>query len=352
MARGSTVGCINASDLVDALHALGADRRRLLAAAGLAAADLEDPDGRLPSSRLLALLREAAKRLGDPLVGLHAAEKVRTRGPLFYLLLSTPRFGEALHLLERFARVSLDTQRIEMSVSEGEVSLSIDPGDPSVRADHQAVDYIVGAILGSVRRAVPGFKPSGVELAHRLVGERGEWERALGCPVRFEARRSVLRFPAAALERAPVAANRAVAAQIKRYNAALLARVTSEKIGDRTADVVRMLLLDGLRVDRTLVARRLGMSERTLKRRLNQEGTTFKTLRDGVRVETAQALLMNRELKVEAVARSIGFNGTAAFSKAFVRWSGCSPVRYRDRLTHRGAVRRARPPGTAAGAGA
>jgi AraC-like DNA-binding protein len=352
MPRTSTVGCINASDLVEALHALGADRRALFAAAGLAASDLEDPDGRIPSASLLALLHEAAKRLRDPLVGLHAAERVHTRGPLFYLLLSTPRFGDALQLVERFARVSLDTQTIQMAREGDEVSLTIDPGDPSVRASHYAVDYIVGAILGSVRRAVHGFRPSRVDVAHRPVGERAEWERAFGCPVRFDARRNVLRFPAAALERAPVAANRAVAAQIKRYNAALLERVTSDRVGDRAGDMVRMLLLDGLRADRALVARRLGMSERTLKRRLRHEGTTFKALRDGVRVETAQALLMNRDLKVEAVARSVGFNGTAAFSKAFVRWSGCSPARYRDRLARRGGFGRPRPSGTAAGAGA
>jgi AraC-like DNA-binding protein len=345
MPRSSTVGCINASDLVEALRVLGADRAKLLAAAGLTASDLEDPDGRLPSSRLLALLQEAARRLQDPLVGLHAAGKVHTRGPLFYLLLSTPRFGEALQLLERFARVSLDTQRITLEVEGEEVSLTIDPGDPSIKASHHAVDYIVGAILGSMRRAIPGVRPTGVDLAHRPVGDPGEWERAFGCPVRFDARRNVLRFPSAALERAPIAANRAVAAQIKRYNAALLARVTSDRTGDRAADVVRTLLLDGLRADRHLVARRLGMSERTLKRRLLQERTTFKALKDGVRAETAQALLLNRDLKVEAVARSVGFNGTAAFTKAFTRWSGSSPARYRERIARRAAFAR----GTAAG---
>jgi AraC-like DNA-binding protein len=350
--ENSTIGCINATDLLEALQGLGADRRKLLAAVGLAAADLEDPEGRVPSSRLLALLHEAAGRLSDPLVGLHAAGRVHTRGPLFYLLLSSPRFGEALQLLERYARVSLDTQRMEIVVAGDEVSLTIDPGDPTVRASHHAVDYIVGAILGSVRRAVPGVRPTGVDLAHPPVGDPGEWERVFGCPVRFGARRNVLRFPAAALKRVPVAANRAVAAQIKRYNAALLARVTSDRIGDRVADMVRMLLLDGLRADRFLVARRLGMSERTLKRRLLKDGTTFKGLRDGVRAETAQALLSNRSLKVETVARSVGFTGTAPFSKAFARWSGVSPARYRERLAKKTVLRRGRAAGTTAGASA
>jgi AraC-like DNA-binding protein len=348
----STIGCINATDLLEALVSLGGDRRALMAAVGLAPEALEDPDARIPSSTLLALFEEASRRLRDPLVGLHAGEKVHTRGPLFYLLLSTPRFAEGLQMLERFARVSLDTQRVEIAVAADAVTLTIDPGDPAVRASHDAVDYIMGAILGSLRRAVPGVRPLGVELAHRPIGDRAEAERVFGCPVNFDRRRNVLRIPAAALERPPAAANPAIAAQIKRYSAALLTRVTSERVADGTADVVRMLLLDGLGTHRSLVARRLGMSERTLKRRLRLEGTTYKAVRDRVRAETALALLSNRDLKVEAVARSVGFTGTSPFSKAFARWSGVSPARYRERLPKKPAPRRGRAAGTSPGASA
>jgi AraC-like DNA-binding protein len=348
----STVGGIHAADLLDALRGLGVNRASLLASVGLTAEELREPDARVPSSKLLALFQGAERQLGDPLVGMHAGERVHTRGPLFYLLLSTPRFSEGLELLARFARVSLDTQKVGIAVDGDVVSLTIDPGDPAIKQSHHAIDYIMGAILASIRRAVPGVRHIGVDLAHALVGEPGEAERAFGCQVRFSCRRNVLRFPAAALKRPPAAANPAVAEQIKSYTAALLARVTSDRARDRVADAIRALLVDGARTDRFMVARRLFLSERTLKRRLRQEGTTFKEVRDGVRSETARALLSNRAMKVEAVARSVGFADTAAFSKAFVRWSGCSPARYRKGLSakkelgaRRSFVRTIRPAG-------
>jgi AraC-like DNA-binding protein len=335
MRGSSTVSSINTTDLLDALSGMGADRRKLLALSGLSAEVLLDPDARVPTASLLALLEHAEKLLGDPLVGLHAGRRVHTRGPLFYLMLSARRLSEGLDLLTRFARVSLDTQRVTVAIGGGEVSLTIDPGDPAVRESHHAVDYCLGAILGSIRRAVPGTQPIGVDVAHAPIGDRSEAERAFGCPVRFGVRRSVLRFPTSALRRAPAAANPAVAAQIKSYTAALLARVASDRVRDHTADVIRALLVDGIRPDRDIVARRLFMSERTLKRRLRDDDTTFKEVRDRVRVETAQALLSNRALKVEAVARSVGFAETASFSKAFARWAGCSPMGYRARLAAR-----------------
>jgi AraC-like DNA-binding protein len=333
VARSATVGSINASDLLEALRRLGAAGPRLLRSVGLTPEDLRDPEARVPSSKVLALFETAERQLRDPLVGLHAGESVHTRGPLFYLLLSAARFNEGLDLLARFARVSLDTQQMGIDISGDIVSLTVDPGDPAINQSHHAIDYIMGAILGSMRRAVPGFRPTGMDLAHRQVGDRAEVERAFGCPVRFNCRRNVLRFPVSTLKRTPVAANTAIAAQIKSYSAALLSRVISDKMWDRAADVIRTLLVDGVRADRRMIARRLFVSERTLKRRLRQEGTTFKAVRDRVRVETARALLTNRVLKVEAVARSVGFAETASFSKAFARWSGYSPTRYRERLS-------------------
>jgi AraC-like DNA-binding protein len=142
----------------------------------------------------------------------------------------------------------------------------------------------------------------------------------------------VLRFPVEALRREPAASNPAISEQIRKYVAALFARVTSDRVRDMAADVVRTLLVDGIRPDLSIVARRLGMSERTLKRRLSEEGATFKTVRDNVRTETAAALLTNHALKIGAVAQSVGFAETASFTRAFSRWLGSSPARFRESL--------------------
>jgi AraC-like DNA-binding protein len=335
MPRSSTVGSIHVSDLLDALRSLGADADALRAGVGLTGALLANPDARIPSSILLTLFERAARRLRDPLVGLHAGERVHTRGPLFYLLLSSPRFDEGLRTLARFARVALDTQEIRVTIGADIVNLTIDPGDPAIGGSHHAVDYMMGAILGSIRRAVPGIRPIGVDLTHAPVGGQHEAERAFGCQVRFARRHNTLRFPVSALRSAPAAANRAIAEQIRKYAAALLARVVSDRVEDLAADVIRTLLVDGIRPDRLIVARRLNMSERTLKRRLGQEKTTFKLVRDRVRAETAEALLSNQSLKIGAVAQCVGFAETASFTRAFSRWSGFSPARYREGLRFR-----------------
>jgi|SRR5262245_28379354 len=100
----------------------------------------------------------------------------------------------------------------------------------------------------------------------------------------------------------------------------------------KVADVVRTMTISGVRVDRTRVARRLGMSPRTLQRALAREGVTFKEVRDGVLWDGVHGLLANPECRVQAVAMQAGFADSAAFSKAFRRRMGCSPSGYRKRL--------------------
>ncbi|HVK77274.1 MAG TPA: helix-turn-helix transcriptional regulator [Kofleriaceae bacterium] len=80
-----------------------------------------------------------------------------------------------------------------------------------------------------------------------------------------------------------------------------------------------------------VVARRLGMSERTLQRRLKDEGTTFAVLVDEVRTDLARMYLADDRLAVYEVAFLLGFSEPSAFNRAFKRWLGTSPREYRQR---------------------
>jgi len=75
------------------------------------------------------------------------------------------------------------------------------------------------------------------------------------------------------------------------------------------------------------------MTSRTLQRKLAEEGTTFRALRDTTLWEAVEVLLANPSLKIEAIALSVGFSDVAAFSKAFRRWKGYPPTRHREKLT-------------------
>ena len=340
MPGASTIASLQATVLLDALAALGADVRALRVSAGLGEKDLKDPDARIPSSRFLKLLERAAWQLRDPMVGLHAGARAHVRGPLFYLLLSSASLGDGLRKFTRFACVALDTGEFRIGRADGIVSLTVDPGDAAIAQSRHACDYIMGAVLGGLRRAVPGFRPLGVDLMQDRSGSHDEAEKTFGCPVRFKAPRNVLHFPDATLRSAPAAANPAIAEQVLRYTESLLSRLQSTTAADRAAASVRRLLVEGRRPDRSLVADRLHVSERTLQRRLDEEGTSFKAVRDRVRQETARALLSNGSLKVEAVGQSVGFADAASFTKAFTRWANQSPARFRALSRRTRAVRR------------
>ena len=332
MSRESTVGSIQVADLLEALRELGADTASLAAEVGLTVPSTDDARVRIPSSRLIPLLELAERRMNDPLVGLHAGACAVTRGPLFYLLLSSPSVSEGIRLFTRFAAVPLDTQKMHVSVRDGIVELTIDPGDPAIERNHHAVDYIVGANLSSLRRAIPDFRLLGITLTHAEVGKPGEAERIFGCPVRFRGRRNLMRFPDSALRSVSAAANPAIAEQIRTFTASLFDQIAASSTKDRALDTIRVLISAGVPVSRSAVAKSLHMSERTLQRQLEQESTTFKMLHDTVRSALSQALLANRALKVESIAQSVGFAEAASFSRAFARWSGGSPTDYREKL--------------------
>jgi AraC-like DNA-binding protein len=77
------------------------------------------------------------------------------------------------------------------------------------------------------------------------------------------------------------------------------------------------------------VARALGMSERTLSRRLAAEGTSFRDVLDRVRSETATALLHDPGLSIAEIMFFLGYSEPASFHRSFRRWTGKTPRSYR-----------------------
>jgi AraC-like DNA-binding protein len=113
-------------------------------------------------------------------------------------------------------------------------------------------------------------------------------------------------------------ANRSIADEIEKFAAALSTRITPRAtICERVEQATRALLAAGVRADSATVAKRLGMTSRTLQRRLEDERTNFRALRDAVLWEAVEVLLSNPSLKIEAVALSAGFCDVGAFSKPF-----------------------------------
>ncbi|MFJ8211013.1 AraC family transcriptional regulator [Streptomyces sp. NPDC096033] len=167
--------------------------------------------------------------------------------------------------------------------------------------------------------------------AYPAPPHRGEYAALFDCPVRFGAERTAAAFDARWLTAPLVRDEPALDAMLRRAPFDLLSR---PEYGTTVAEQVRRSLARGLRGAPGLpelgeVAARLAVSPATLRRRLQQEGTSFQRLKDQVRRDAAIAGLAESGEPIAELAARLGFSEDTAFHRAFRRWTGTTPGAYR-----------------------
>ena len=152
--------------------------------------------------------------------------------------------------------------------------------------------------------------------------------RALGCPLEFDQARNELHYPAAWLDRAPQLANPITAAQVSDTCSRMLEEfkwqsgITRRVYHELTCTPGRFPAIE-------VVAATLCMTSRTLRRKLEAEGTSFSDLLDSVRHALAIDFLNTSVLSTDDIAAALGFSDSASFRRAFKRWTGKSPAVFR-----------------------
>jgi AraC-like DNA-binding protein len=314
--------------------AAGADVPALYAAAGFDPAALADPDARIPLAVEHALWEEAARVTGDPTFGLSAARALRPGAfdVLDYVVRTAPTLGDALARLARYNRLFHDV-----------AEFVIEPRGEIVRLVHRFRDgaphrHAVEVSLGSI--VVVGGQIGGAPIAARAVelrhapppGGLDAYVQVFGCVPAFGRADNALELDRAVVERACPAADPALWRVIERHAEALLA--ARPEPAESTASRVRRLLSGALGegvASLAAVAARLRMSERTLQRRLADEGVGFDTLLDELRRELATRYLDDPRIAIAEVAYLLGYSEPSAFHRAFKRWTGTTPAAARRR---------------------
>src|SRR5262245_41587464 len=245
---------------------------------------------------LTRVLERAEALSGDPLLGLHMAERAHGRGVLSYLARAQRTVGDGLRAFARFAGSAWGTAAVQLERrgTREFVGFRLGPAIP-----RHVLEYVVARTAISLRRS--GAAAREAWFGHAPGGASREYERVLRCP--------------------PPSA--------------------------RLAAAVEDAFARGVPVDRETLARSLGMSGRTLARRLAGEQRTFRDVVDGARRALAQRLVVDGTLDLGAVATRVGFSDLAAFGKAFRRWFGEAPSVYRTALWQaRDGIERAQVPAT------
>jgi AraC-like DNA-binding protein len=304
----------------------GVPAQTALAGTGLSLDELRTPGTEVTGAQELALLRNLMRACPDPALPLEAGRRyhLTTYGIWGFALASSPTVRDALAVGSQFVDLSFTFCALQVEQDDAELRLCLD--DAAVPEDVRA--FVVARDLTGLRtivdELVAGLPLQRLTVRQPAPPDPAPWWLVFGAVPEFEAERNVAVIDVAALDLPLPQADELTAAMTQRQCRELVER---RRARAGVAGLVRDELVrspaDMPDVD--AVARRLAVSERTLRRRLADEGTSFRTLVEEVREALAEELLATGSLSVEQVARRLGYAETASFTHAFTRWKGVSP---------------------------
>lgn len=339
MSRISPPGTLSARVVlrtVEFCRRRGHDAAALCESAQVSLELLRDPNARVPYGAVARLAERALAITGDVDFGLHLAEDVGEPEHFdigLLLMMASPTVGAAMERFAASQRYWGDGPRATfLRVEGGMVIRYALPGAEGNYARH-ANECAMAEIALGVR--VLSGQPLGarvVRFAHAAPERLGEHRRVFACPLEFDAHRTEIEFDDAVLEAPLPQANAAFLAIFQQQMDAALARLPAP--ADATSavrDVARAALLGG-NCNLAETARAMGVSTRTLQRRLQAEGTSFAEVVDALRREIALAYV-HKQVPLAEIATLLGYSDATAFHHAFRRWTGVSPARHAAGVT-------------------
>ena len=305
----------------------------LLRRVGLTPEVIADPEERLIVRSQITLLDEAAIALQDDCLGFTLARDFDPReiGLLYYVMASSQTLGDALKRVARYSQIT--NEALVVRYREGNrliISLSYS-GVPRHSERHQ-IEFCMFAVL-RICRVLTGqnLVPQHFWISHHRSGTtNSEMARFVGTAVEFGATADEFALNANARELPLIHADPYLNNLLLKYCEAALTdrRGNVSQLRTRVENAISSLLPHG-RVVVDDVARSLGMSERTLARKLSDEGLNFTEVLQQLRRDLAVRYLDDPKLHVSKIAWLLGFNEVSAFTHAFKRWTGKTPSQMR-----------------------
>jgi AraC-like DNA-binding protein len=303
----------------------------LLGACDLTPQLLADDDVRISAAQFCVAWAEAARLASDPHLALAIAEATPPGafGIVEYVCRSSPTLGDALRRWVRYLNLLDDAVEVALVTEGDRACLRVTrESEAPAPASHELCFALVARQAAQLS-AVP-FRVAAVDFAHHTTGDVARYRAWFDAPIAFGAEHTQLAMPASALASSLISSDPALLAILARA-ADDLARKGPEPA--TIAAQVARVLHEALRGDDGSVdhvAKRLGLTSRSLQRRLKDEGTSFNAVRERVRRELALRYLDDK-LAIAEISFLLGFSEPSAFFRAFKRWTGTTPLEARRR---------------------
>ncbi len=327
---GATMG------LPAVLQDLGAEPAQLLAEVGLELSLFDNPDNLISFSARGHLLEHCVARTGCAHLGLLVGQRsgLQSLGLAGSLVKYSPDVETALRSLVRFFRHHTRGARATLTL-EGQLAyFGYQIDQPGTEGMDQVGDGALAVMLNIMQSLCrPGWKPSQVTFAHRKPADVEPFRQFFRAPLLFDAEQNALVFLAEWLTHRLPGDDPELRRQLTTQIKAIEAR-HRDSFAEQVRSVLRAALLTE-RADADHIASLFSIHRRTLNRRLNEDGISFKDLVEEQRYEIARRTLLDTDLQVGDVAALLGYSEAGAFTRAFRRWSGAAPAEWRSAARRR-----------------
>jgi len=327
-------GAVYAKKLADDLLDQGFSEHQVFYGSGMSRAALEPDKPVAEFHRIATFFEHAADLTGDDILGFVRGQKrdMRRSGLISYIGLASPTVMDFLQNMTRYRRVFSDAIDVNCDALESDGVLIWHFSVPAKIKRRQFVEFGASGLVHGIRQvANRRICPNLVTFGHARNANTDAFARYFGCEVRFKDTCNSLHFKADDLALPLITADDELykvlrnccehALQIKSRNIPSLVIEVERAISDR---------LSKGEATQDDVARALGMSPRTLSRRLADEGTTFFRTLEELRQALAMNYLRDSGLALAEIAFLLGYSGLSSFNDAFKRWTGKTPGQYRS----------------------
>jgi AraC-like DNA-binding protein len=320
--------------VVDTLVDDGVSPTAALRDVGVGVDALHSPDTLISLQQLMAACRNAIRLSRDPSLPFRIGSKIHvsTYGMYGYAILCGTDFRKTFNFCVKYHVLATPLVAFSFAERDGVVIWTIDPILQHL-VDRQLYRFIVEMQMGvhlSLHRDIMGsaFVPREITLTYSRADDFHLFEELTGCKVRFEQAANQFVFDAQWMDRPATLGNRTTYAAVVSVCDELLADLS---LRTGAAGRIRACLLQDIagRPTFAATAKLLGTPTRTLRRQLEQQGTSFRKLVDELRAQVAVKYLRDTAMTNEDIAVAVGFSDTANFRHAFRRWTGKTPREFR-----------------------
>lgn len=322
-----------AQELVETLRSRGFSDREIFRDTGLSAHALTGEHAAAPAGKIAALFENAATLLDDDLLGFRYGQRreMRRNGLITYVGLSSPTLMDALKNLSRYVRVFSDavvfeTNRLE---KEGICIWHMRVSDTVRRGQHN--EFQVAGLVKSLREAANRrFSLAEVTFRHPRNRNIDAFVAYFGCEVRFGAETNLMRFHMHDLATPLRTADEHLHKVLVEHCETVLDRKRPMQPGIvYSVEKAVAARLSAGEANQDKIAATLGVSRRTLSRRLSEQGTSFHRIVEDLRKSLATNYLKDSDLPQHEIAFLLGYADLSSYVTAFKRWTGATPAQYR-----------------------